>query len=115
MLAEQFYQILDQLTKWRLGTFPGSAGSTGRPPLDPDAAPDRPYPVVTSINQPQVQCDWCNSISVEPKTYSKITDSNYARNRNAGCWRGTCGDCKEKRIVTAEEMISFGRFTVAKE
>jgi len=115
MIAEQFYQILDRFTEWKLGTFPGSAGSTGRPPKDENATPDCPYPVVTSINQTQVQCDWCDAISVEPKTYSKVADSNLARNPNSGCWRGTCGDCKQKRTVTTEEMISFGRFTIVKD
>jgi hypothetical protein len=115
MLAEQFYQILDQLAKWRLGTFPGSAGSTGRPPLDPDAAPENPYPVVETFNPTASTCDWCDAICVKRKTYSKITDTNLARNPNSGCWQGYCSDCKEKRIVTTEEMISFGRFTIAKD
>ena len=106
MIAEQFYQILDQLTKWKLGTFPGSAGSTGRPPKDENAAPDCPYPVVTSFNETKVQCDWCDNICVEAKIYTKIADTDQ--------WRGNCGDCRQKRTVTTKEMINFGRFTIAK-
>jgi hypothetical protein len=107
MLTENFYQILNQLAEWKLGTFPGSAGSTGRPPLDPDAAPENPYPVVTSFNDTQSKCDWCESICVRRKIYTKVADTDR--------WKGTCGDCKKGRTVTTEEMINFGRFTVAKD
>lgn len=106
MLAENFYQILDQLTKWRLATFPGSAGSTGRPPNDPDAAPDNPYPVVDSFNPTPTTCEWCQSICTKHKLYVKINNSNN--------WRASCGDCKQKRIVTTKEMIKNGSFTIAK-
>ena len=107
MLAEQFYQILDRYTKWRLATFPGSAGSTGRPPLDPDATPENPYPVVTSFNPTASTCEWCQAICVKHK--------NYVKTAKAGEWKGSCVDCKQTKRVTTKEMIDFGRFTIAKE
>ena len=107
MIAEQFYQILDQLTKWKLGTFPGSAGSTGRPPKDENAAPECPYPVVTAFVETHAQCEWCDSICIDKKTYSKVINE-------VGQWKGSCGDCGQRRVVTTGQMIKFNRFTIAK-
>lgn len=90
-----------------MATFPGSAGATGRPAKDPDAAPENPYPVVTSFNPTASTCEWCQAICVKEKIYIKAAA--------AGQWRGKCGDCGKSERFTTKEMIDFGRFTVAKE
>lgn len=107
MQAELFYQFLDQVAKWKLGTFPGSAGSAGRPPKDPDAAPERPYPVVHSLKATESLCGHCERTCTETKTYSKIAGTDE--------WRCKCQDCGDSFKVKTEEMIKNNRFTIAKD
>ena len=113
MLTEQFYQILDHYTTWRLGIDLGNADKTGRPSKEKipkeKEKPRNTYPIVESFNTIESPCDWCDKTCSKTKYYTKANTTKTVK------WRGKCNDCGETRVVSTEEMIKTPRFTIAKD